>query len=832
MMANESGQTSPRRVQLLLALLVLLLVCFQYVTLVKFNVFPPGASHLSFLRFFKAAQEQVDLTFVDAALFGLILLVCLSLILLELWQKRLSFFLQHILASERRTLLLLGASSLVFVRFYFATGEFSWAGDSSQHISYAFITAQAFSRGEIPIWTFYFGNGSPYLQFYGFLFFYAAGLVDLFCRDLFVSLKLLMGITHVVSGVGMYLLIRTACRSRRAGLLAGLAYVLSFWHTQQVLIMGRFPLSLFYALLPWPFYFVERLSLPRHRVLAATGGGLTLAMLLFTHPGYGFFSTFFIAVYLVLRLWTWRRRKCFRSALVHGLVLFLGGVLFSAYLTVGMWAERGSTNLHAQTLGIDLGNIASEQPVPDPTWRHVLVWSNFRFWLWAPAQKHWYGGYLGITLVLLALAGLSIPAWPRFRKSAVPFLAGSVCLLIAFLLVFAYRSPPLRVLLFVQAMNSARYLLFLVFFLAFMVGMGTRSLLLLRRGGFDRDRLFTLLLVGVVIDLGTTTFQHPYKSPHATPIGVPLSFYTDFRKEAEEYQSRGELPNFRIAWAMGDTNPYLAMSRLQFMTLTPTPDAPHPGDLRALDAFYRPFERMASMVLGDLPDPDQISSIEDSDLISAGLGLLNSKYILGPPSDGYIHIFKRKVHTPILVSPRISPFPTAKIDQAIAQGKVDYLLERDLANQLLPAFWIIHHTGVDLQNNACERIFLVDGEEEVDLGTRPTARVLDHRVWNQRVELHVRVSAPCFARLAYAYFPYLGLSVDGQPVRLLQTAGRFIALPLDPGEHRIVLEARLSPLRKGLLCLALFLLAVGAWSAVREHRRASSLSGFSPVLDR
>jgi hypothetical protein len=43
-------------------------------------------------------------------------------------------------------------------------------------------------------------------------------------------------------------------------LLAGLAYVLGFWHTQQVLIMGRLPLSLFYALLPLPFYFLEGLS--------------------------------------------------------------------------------------------------------------------------------------------------------------------------------------------------------------------------------------------------------------------------------------------------------------------------------------------------------------------------------------------------------------------------------------------------------------------------------------------------------------------------------------------------------------------------------------------
>ena len=55
--------------------------------------------------------------------------------------------------------------------YYFAPGELNWAGDSPQHISYAFITFKAISNGEWPIWTNHLGAGSPYTQFYGFLFY-------------------------------------------------------------------------------------------------------------------------------------------------------------------------------------------------------------------------------------------------------------------------------------------------------------------------------------------------------------------------------------------------------------------------------------------------------------------------------------------------------------------------------------------------------------------------------------------------------------------------------------------------------------------------------------
>ena len=67
-----------------------------------------------------------------------------------------------------------------------------------------------------------------------------------------------------------------------------------------------------------------------------------------------------------------------------------------AYLTVPMYLERGLTGLHAGFFMSDF---------PAPTWRHLLLWSNYRFRLFQ-AQDHWYGGYLGVSLVGIALWGL------------------------------------------------------------------------------------------------------------------------------------------------------------------------------------------------------------------------------------------------------------------------------------------------------------------------------------------------------------------------------------------------------------------------------------------
>ncbi len=161
--------------------------------------------------------------------------------------------------------------------------------------------------------------------------------------------------------------------------------------------------------------------------------------------------------------------------------------------------------------------------------------------------------------------------------------------------------------------------------------------------------------------------------------------------------------------------------------------------------------------------------------------------------------------SPVVVSPRVAGW--------------DHPLKRSADTQTQEALLrLLKATGVNTEENTCDQILLTGYEGREDLGTSPSVEVLEHRVWNQRVELRIRTSSPCFARLSYAYYPHLRVTVNGQEVAPLQTAGRFIALRLSGGEHQIVLDPVLSPLRRGLLTLNLVLLAAAAFAWVYTRR--------------
>ena len=790
---KQSVSRWPWDAVVLLLALAASLIYFQYATLDKFSALRPAVKYPAFEYFLQAVERSVPLNFGDLIAAILILALSAALVVAEIWKKRLSVLLDELFRTETRTLLALVLSGFVLVRFYFARGDLSWAADTSVHTVYAWIASRAFAQGEFPIWTNYFCAGSPYLQFYGFLFFYIAGLTDLVFRDIHLSVKLVMAGAHVLSGVGMYLFVRTLTGSRPAGFLAGLAYVLSFWHTQQVLVMGRLPLSVFYALLPFPFYFFEQLLLRSYRLPAAIGGALTLGLLAFTHPGYAFWATVLVVVYIALRLWSEGYRQIIPVAGGHSLLLLAGGLVFGAYLTLPMWIERQHTALRFQKL---------LSHVPDPTWDQLLFWSNFRFPLVAIETTHWYGGYVGLSLFLLAVAGLASFVLPgRLRMSAS--LAGGACFIISLILVFGYRWPLIRDLEAVQVFNAGRYLLFVVFFLSAMAGIGALTLTRLRHlksGG----NLFTILLFVVLLDLGSTTFQHPY-----IPGGLtffPRQTQESLQKEASRYHD-GELPGYRVFHATGNVYRFIALSWIPVETgMTEFLGVYTERPLGVL-AFGEPFEKLLNPLVEGVSDPVDLLSVEKVDVVAAGLHLLNTKYMFAyRPEKGGTWNWTLPAPSPIVVSARVVGWdhPVRKEEGPQRQEEFENL---------------VRSMGLNTEENRSERILLANYEGERDLGTTPTVELLDHRVWNQRVEMRVRVSSASFARLAYAYYPYLKVSVDGKEVVPFQTAGRFIALELEEGEHRVVLEPVLSPLRRALLALDIVLLAAGALVYVRHRIR-------------
>ena len=764
----------------------------------KFQIFHTGVASIPLPTYISYFWLDNTLSWTDGIIPALILALCLTLGALEWRQKQLTILLRQCLSTEGRTLTLLLLAGLVLVRYYFARGQLSWSGDAAPHTAYAALTALNFADGQFPIWTYAYANGTPFLQFYGFLFFYLTGLVDLLFGDIFTSLKLVLGLCHLASGLSAYGFARLLYRSRSAGLLAGLAYILSFWHLQQVLIMGRLPLGLFYALLPLPFFFFERYRLADRRLTSLVGGSICLALLTFTHPGYAFWATIFFGLYCVLRL-KGLKGKHRRQHTWGALGILAGGLALGAYLTLPMWLERHATGLAA---GLSLAH------VPDPTWNHLLSWSNYRARLLPMPEdaKHWYGGYIGLSLVGIALWSLWHCRSPKSWRP--PLLALGLCLLLALTLVFAYRLPVLQALAPVTALSAGRYLLFVVFFLALVAGAAAA-----------RNKGYPLLLLLLLADLAPTTFQHPYLSRQKALV--------DLSNDELEHLSAGTKSS-RVTIATASANPLKARSWLTFKSSAATVHPLYDEAPLAAKHFVRQWHQaidpaLHAIALGAKADQDILKK-----LLGNGMKLLNSSHlVITSPDRSNIVEPKPTPASPLVASAKLTPYPTAESialetpKAAVAWAREHFPNSPHLAQtpRLIPPLWIIANMDLQHQGNTCETIFIRDLPQTQQLAAPPQINLLSHQVDNQRVHLQVHTLTPCFARLAYAHYPFQRVLLNGQPTQVYQTAGYFTALHLPAGTNDIVLEPYLSPLRRTLLLTNVFLLAAAAFLLVHQRRK-------------
>ncbi len=766
-MERGRGVRFPLDVGILLGLFVGVLFYFQYTTLDKFRVLKPAVRYVVSRDVLNYIQSQVLLTVWDAIGLGVIVSLFLCGVGLEIWRGRLTQMMRWVFVCERRTVVALVLVSVVCVRFYFANGVLNWAGDGSSHMCYAWLASQAFANGEMPIWTNYLGAGSPYLQFYGFLFFYLVGLLNQVVGNLDVTIKLVLASAHVVSGLGVYFFVRRLLGSRRAAFVAGVAYVLCLWHTQQVLIMGRFPLSLFYAILPWPFYAFERVRLGR--LDGVVWGGLTLGMLAFVHPGYAFWATAALAFYMGIRVWCGRTRLTRRLLVVYAGALWLLGIVFGAYVTFPMWFERALVELEEIT----------HAAVPDPTWGHLLVWSNYRLQLFDfPGYEHWYGGYLGLSLVVLALVGLILGLKRHGLRSVI--WAGGACWVVSLVLVLGYRWPVIRSLELVQAFNAGRYLLFVAFFGAVMAGVGAYILMHIWRG--QAVRVVTCVLLVMLVDLGLTTFQHPYATQDHTFLSLSPSFYAELDADKGDLSS-GQIPNFRLSYPMDNMFDLLGIAWFTANMGVPSFLTGYREGLPAQSKFCGPVQDLMNQIFENQTVSGDFKVTKDVEHLLLGLYLLNTylTYVLEPETQSLVRV-AWPYHSPIVIAPEVRVYDEMGGDDRVAHLK-----------------HVIDNMKINVRNHTSQRIFVANDEVAEHLGTEPQLEVILHQVWNQRVLLNVRVTAPCFARLAYALYPYLGVYVNGERVQPIRTAGDFVAVKLDAGVHEIELRPHLSPLRQFLL---------------------------------
>jgi len=463
-----------------------------------------------------------------------------------------------------------------------------------------------------------------------------------------------------------------------------------------------------------------------------------------------------------------------------------------------MWVERSYTGLYS---GFDMSQF------PDPTWRQILTWSNYRFTLFPLTQTHWYGGYLGISILAMAGFALFRSLRPNNTPDSARYRSAAFCLFISVLLIVGYRWPILSSIPFVQGLSSGRYLLFVAFFLCVLVGICCTFLLPDRNKHRARSKSVSLLLLALVLDLGPTTFQHPYIDRNIGDNIVALPLKTRYTLVNEASQSSSDkIPNYRAFYSTGRAFRARIVSWLPVKTGTPTFMGLYDELPLSTFAFVDPLEKMLNPVLEEDNHPNP-----NGRLLSSGVHLLNTRRAFGlrTQTGGKNRIVEWSLPTPspIVVAPGAIQWEYPESDFRKPESR----------SRLLG---ILRAMNVDITNNTCDVIPLLNHTGETRRGGSPEVELLDHQVELQRVALIARVSEPCFARLSYSYYPFLRVIVNGNPVEPLVTAGRFIALKLDAGVHRIRLEPYLSPLRQSLLILNIVLLFLSGYILYRERHHS------------
>ncbi len=646
--------------------------------------------------------------------------------------------------------------------------------DIWSHLARQKIVYESLRDGGSPFYTFMFYSGYPHLRFYSPLFAFLAGALTLLWRgDLVPPLKVLLFGLHLLSGLAMWLFLRRRTAGQWAAALGAGAYLLVPWRTLHIATLANLPQSLIYVLMPLAFLsadaVVERSNF-RHALLL----GLWTALALVSH--------LFSAAWVLLLLAAWAafhldgepEQGPPRSSrlLLLGSAL-LTALLLSAWNTIPFALEYSGHSYPLPDIDLPLPRLAAL----------LLPWAK---------PGGFIGGYLGLSVVLLALGGLTTLLVSRsVRRTG---LALAVMLVLVVLLAFGVPAwRPTRLLL-TTGLPGIRFMVLFVFVAGAAVGLGWSALE--RR---LRPRAVTLCALGVFAVLSLDCIPHILRIRNSTDLDFLSVRNQAFRCIREERPVK-VLDLYSHADRIDDFKRLACFPAMGFI-YGDLPTVQGPAYYQFAPRSMRYVYSWSNLVAADLATgADRLSG----DALKA-LALMGLSHLLTPPSpagDSLVFLkqgldwedrFLRAGMQPplaygrtgiglLLCSDRLQPLPAESL-----------VLDRTL---LVASDWpeLLRASDIDIARRSLAFIPVCAGPAAA-VGTEPAVLTESTAVANDRVTSRFAVSAGCFLRLALSYYPWLSVRLDGRPVAFGETRDHFIWLECPAGRHTLAVSAPLTPLR-------------------------------------
>jgi|TARA_B100001964_G_scaffold36089_1_gene38754 hypothetical protein len=684
--------------------------------------------------------------------------------------------------------------ALVFVGIvsgidYLLPGYLQATDDAESYSTIAWPIWDALRHGQLPIWTNWGDMGYPLTQFYSPLYSTLIAVVSIVIPNVWSAVKLLHLTYHVMSVLAIFLYVHNLTKSKYAAITAGFALGFAFYRYHVFFYLGSLNMGPTFVIWPFQLYLVDRYLMARDGRRIGVALALVSAAGLLFHAYFGGYGGLFTALYGVLRILTGpktlptARRKV--GAILH-LYFWLGsGVLASSFYTLPALLES-DLSLVQEWVGGDF-------LLPPVSVQDVLTFEG------GESGSGWWGGYLGVSVMAMALVGYISALLGRRWATVAPFALLLLSLFLALgpfylpfseifsqipggSVVFLFHSPG-DYLVYVVIMGAAGVGVCIAEFadgLLATIGRGMAGLRPFAKIGFIRMEWILWCICGLIaLDMFRYHLFVNYMIP-VTANGSPenrVAAHQWLAKHRHQIDGRVlDLGQSDIVWYIPMIANLPTYSTQGFASRW---SAPLVAGLRRFDPVSLFDEgsnlmRVANTAMVVVDSPSQLENYPGA--IKSGDGA-----VMIPTDRGLVMIASSMVK-------EVNLDIHFRATEAAAWSTLSETPHSNLANEM----------GIDPLRAAAEFIPAPDPLYSLDVLSDDrslTARVQSHDMESQYVRIEYSVSTPAYVQLSYAYYPYLRVLIDGTEAPSFPTSFGLIGVQSPAGAHILEIVPYLSPLR-------------------------------------
>lgn len=332
------------------------------------------------------------------------------------------------------------------------------SGDLSLHairsISFSKIL---FTEHVLPRWTpeFYAGFGDPYFSFIYLLPYFLNAIFHLIGFSFLASLKLLIAISFILSGVFMYLFVKDEL-GEKAAFTAGVFYLFTPFHLVNMHFQTTIAMTLSYLFLPVNLYLTKKIILsPKPKWLISFS--ISEILLILSHQ---VISLTFLPINILYALFLIKNKNKKIIKLLPFLSSLVLGIMISSFYWLPIFFESKYTQSALDSHSIFFPSIMD------------LLYSPWRYGLLFQGPKGELSYLIGYTQIFIILLGIYLFIKNKYNKKINQlflFFIGITIILLLFILPISksiwYILPLLKEIQF-----STRLLIPLSFSISILAG--------------------------------------------------------------------------------------------------------------------------------------------------------------------------------------------------------------------------------------------------------------------------------------------------------------------------------------------------------------------------